>query len=85
MQKFEYIISDPIGIHARPAGLIVKKANEFESEFILSCNGKHTDLRRLMNLLALGVKKGDHVLIEVDGNDEASAKEAMQELFQTIL
>ena len=32
MKEFQYVITDPEGIHARPAGLLVKKANEFESK-----------------------------------------------------
>lgn len=85
MKTFDYTIKDPIGIHARPAGLIVKKAKEFESAFTLTKDGRSADLRKLMALMSLGVRNGDTVTITVEGADEDTAAAAMEQfLAETI-
>jgi len=81
MKSFEYTIKDAVGIHARPAGLIVKKAKEFESAFTMTKDGKSADLKKLMALMSLGVKCGDTVTITVEGSDEDSAASAMEQFF----
>lgn len=81
MKTFDYTIKDPIGIHARPAGLIVKKAKEFESSFTLTKDGKSADLRKLMALMSLGVRSGETVTITVEGADEDTAAGAMEQFF----
>ena len=85
MKAFDYTITDEVGIHARPAGLIVKKAKEFESKFVLSKNGKTAELTRLMALMSLGVKCGETVTISVEGPDEDAAAEAMEAFFASTL
>ncbi len=81
MKSFDYTIKDAVGIHARPAGLIVKKAKEFESAFTMTKDGKSADLKKLMALMSLGVKCGDTVTITVEGSDEDSAASAMEQFF----
>lgn len=81
MKTFDYTIKDAVGIHARPAGLIVKKAKDFESTITMTKDGKSADLRKLMALMSLGVKCGDTVTITVEGPDEDSAASAMEQFF----
>ena len=64
MKKFEYVIKDEIGIHARPAGLLVKEAKNFESKIMLVKDGKSAEATKLMAVMGLGVKCGQNV--EVD-------------------
>ena len=71
MKEFQYTVKDACGIHARPAGLLVKVAKGFAS-------GKSCDLRKLMALMGMGVKQGDTVTVKVEGDDEAAAAEAIQ-------
>lgn len=85
MVTFNYTITDEIGIHARPAGLLVKEAKNYEETVTLSCNGKSADTKRLMALLALGVKKGDTVTVEVSGENEAETAGKLEEFFKTNL
>ena len=66
------------GIHARPAGLLVKVAKGFASTATLEKDGKSCDLRKLMALMGMGVKQGDTVTVKVEGDDEAAAAEAIQ-------
>ena len=65
MRTFEYVIKDEIGIHARPAGVLVKEAKKYESKIILSANGKSAEATRLMAVMSLGVKCGQTVKVEV--------------------
>jgi phosphocarrier protein len=86
MKSFDYTITDEIGIHARPAGLLVKEAKNFESTITLStAAGKSADVRKLMALMALAVKKGDTVTISADGADEDAAIAGMETFFKENL
>lgn len=78
MKEFQYTVKDACGIHARPAGLLVKIVKGFSSTATLEKNGKTCDLRKLMALMGMGVKQGDTVTVKVEGDDEAAAAEAIQ-------
>ena len=58
MKTFEYTVKDELGIHARPAGLLVKEAKKFESECTITKGGKTKKLTQLMMLMSLGRKAG---------------------------
>lgn len=85
MKEFKYVIKDEVGIHARPAGLLVKKAKEFSDKITISINGKSAEATRLMALMGLGVKHGDEVTVTVEGADEDSTATVMQEFFNENL
>ena len=85
MKTFEYTIKDELGIHARPAGLLVKEAKKFESECTITKDGKTKKLTQLMMLMSLGVKQGDTVTISVDGADEDAAVASLKEFFENNL
>ena len=78
MKTFTYIITDEIGIHARPAGLLVKEAKKYTSKIVLSANGKSAEATKLMAILGLGVKNGQEVEIAIEGGDEEFAFEGMK-------
>lgn len=82
MMKFEYVIKDEVGIHARPAGLLVKEAKKYESKILLKKDGKTADATRLMAVMGLGVKCGQTVEVEVSGQDEELVCEAMKKFFE---
>ena len=77
MEKIEYTITDPNGLHARPAGLLVRKAQEFDCEITLSCGEKSANLKKLLAVMGLGVRHGDTVTVEIRGNDDAACAEAL--------
>jgi len=85
MKKFEYIIKDSVGIHARPAGMLVKEAKNYGSEITLSMNGKTANATRLMAIMGLGVKCGDAVEVTIDGQDEDVAYEGIKAFFEQNL
>ncbi|HIX59536.1 MAG TPA: HPr family phosphocarrier protein [Candidatus Blautia gallistercoris] len=85
MKQFTYTITDEVGIHARPAGLLVKAAKGFSSKVMIQKDGKSVDVKKLMALMGLGVKCGDTVEITVEGEDEAAAAEALEAFFKENL
>ncbi len=85
MKTFEYTIKDELGIHARPAGLLVKEAKKFESECTITKDGKTKKLTQLMMLMSLGVKQGDTITVSVDGADEDAAVASLKEFFENNL
>ena len=85
MTQFEYTIKDPVGIHARPAGLLVKEAKRFGSRITVSANGKQADAAKLMAMMSLCIKCGQTVSVSVDGEDEAECAEAVKLFFEQNL
>ncbi|MCI8371768.1 MAG: HPr family phosphocarrier protein [Lachnospiraceae bacterium] len=85
MKTFTYTIQDEIGIHARPAGLLVKAAKGYESEITLTCKGKKASAAKLMAVMGMGVKCGDEVTVTVEGADETAAAKGMEEFFNSNL
>ena len=74
MKQFTYTIKDALGIHARPAGLLAKKAKSYaDTAVTITANGKTVNLGQLMKLMALGVKQGCEVTITCDGANEEEA------------
>ena len=85
MKTFEYTIKDELGIHARPARLLVKESKKFESECTITKDGKTKKLTQLMMLMSLGVKQGDIVTVTAEGADEEAAAAALKEFFENNL
>lgn len=84
MKKFEYVVTDPAGIHARPAGEIVCEAGKFSSEITIGTDRKAADARQLIRLMDLGIRQGTTIKVEAAGNDEEAAAKAMKKLFEKI-
>ncbi len=85
MQKFSYVITDEVGLHARPAGLLVKKAKELGGKVTLSCNGKSADATKIMMVMAMGVMKGMEVEVTVEGDNEEQAAAELETFFKENL
>ena len=85
MKEFTYVITDELGIHARPAGMLVKEAKEFASKITLEANGKSADATKLMAVMSLGVKTGAEVVIKAEGDDEDAAIAKMEEFMKENL
>ena len=85
MKTFEYTIKDELGIHARPAGLLVKEAKKYESECTITKDGKTKKLTQLMMLMSLGVKQGETVTVTAEGADEDAAIVGLKEFFEANL
>jgi len=86
MKQFQYVIQDPIGIHARPAGLLVKAAKALDSAITVEKQGgKSASATKLMAVMGLGVKGGDTVTVTVEGGNEDASAAAMEQFFKDNL
>lgn len=78
MKELKYTITDSQGIHARPAGLLVKEAAKFVSDIKIEKAGKAADAKRIFGVMGLAAKQGEEVVIKAEGADEAEAIVAME-------
>lgn len=86
MKEFTYVITDPQGIHARPAGQLVKVAAGFaDTDVKIAANEKNVDAKRIMGVMQLGVKKDHTVTITAEGPSEEAAIAAMEQFFKENL
>lgn len=85
MTSFMITVGHESGMHARPAGELVKMARQFESRITVTANGKAAEATRLMALMALGINKGHRVQVCAEGIDETAACAAMKVFFETNL
>lgn len=85
MKTFTYTVQDELGIHARPAGLLVKEAKKFQSKITLTKEAKTVAATQLMMIMSMGVKKGTEVTVTAEGPDEDEAIAAIEKFFQDNL
>ena len=86
MKQFTYTITDPVGIHARPAGLLVKAVKALDSAVtIAKADGKSAAATKLMALMGMGIKNGETVTVTVEGGNEEANAAAMEQFFKENL
>lgn len=73
MIAFTYTVTDPVGIHARPAGLLVRQVKNYSSTVTIEKDGQQVNALRLMALMGLCVKQGNTITVKVEGPDEDTA------------
>lgn len=83
--EFDFTVNDPEGMHARPASLLVKKAQEYQSDVSLAVGDKTADAKRIFGVMGLGVAQGDVVKVTIQGSDEAQAEEGLRAFFKENL
>lgn len=86
MVKLCYTVQDPLGLHARPAGLLVKLAKGFPGTTITVTKGEQTvKATQLMMLMSICIKRGDEIEVEVHGQEEQNAAGAIQDFLHNHL
>ena len=75
MKEFEFVVTDPQGIHARPAG---KEAKKFESNISVFKGARKGNLKKIFTVMALGVKQGETIKVQVEGADEEQAASTVE-------
>ena len=78
MKEFKHVIADPMGMHARPAGMLVKAAAPYASKITVTAPTGTADAKRLMGLMRLAAKQGMELTITVEGADEEKAATELQ-------
>ena len=86
MKQFDYAIKDPLGIHARPAGMLAKVAKGFGDTVVTVAKGGNVaKASQLMKLMSLGVKSGDVITVAAEGPAEDEAIEAVRKFIEETL
>lgn len=76
-------IENKIGLHARPASLLVTAAGRFKSNIVIKKGDRTAAANSMIKILALRVKLNDTITIEADGSDEEQAVETLAELIHS--
>ena len=82
MKKFNYVIKDEVGIHARPASELVKETKKYSSTITITKGDKSAVATKLMAVMSLGVKCGEEITVTVEGEDEDTAVEKMKDFME---
>lgn len=85
MKEISYTITDPEGLHARPAGMLVKEAGKYQSDIKIEKNGKSADAKRIFAIMGLGVKNAETIKITAEGEDEDTAIMKLEVFFKENL
>jgi phosphotransferase system HPr (HPr) family protein len=75
-------IQNKQGMHARPAEMFVRTANQFESKIQLIRDERRVEARNMIDLLTLGATQGTRLTIEAEGPDAQAAVDALAELVE---
>jgi phosphocarrier protein len=84
MLSLKVKISDPIGLHARPASLLASISSRYASDANLIYGSRKANMKSIINLMSLGVKSGADAIIEVDGTDEQIALKGIVDKMKEI-
>ena len=82
MKEIQYTITDREGIHARPAGLLVKQANKFKSDITIHKDGKSADAKRIFAVMGLAAKQNQDITVTAEGPDEEAAIAAIEKFLK---
>jgi len=88
MQKLELVVTNEVGLHARPAAVFVQTANKYASSIKMRniTNGREfVDAKSILGVLILGVGKDHTIEIEVEGCDEVQAAQTLKEMIESDL
>ena len=75
-------IKNASGLHARPAGMFVKKAAEFKSTVEVVAKGKTVNAKSIMGIMSLGLAQGEEITVVANGEDQEAAVAALVELVE---
>ena len=85
MKEFTYVITDKEGIHARPAGELVKEAAAFPCSVTIAKGDKEVDAKRIFGVMGLGAKCGEEITVRTDGEKEDEAIAALEAFLKSNL
>jgi len=73
-------IENKAGLHARPASLLVQKASTFKSTIMIIKDGKAMNAKSIINIMGLGVKQGEYIVVKIEGPDADEAAQVLKKL-----
>ena len=86
MQKFQVMVINEVGLHARPAAVFAQRASKFKSAIKVrnaTIGNNFINAKSIIGVLSLGVEKNHWVEFEIDGEDEIQAADGLKVLIET--
>ena len=74
MKEFKYVVTDPEGIHARPAGMLVKAVKEFSCDIKIAKDGKAMNCKAIFGIMGLAVKQGDRKSTRLNSSHRSQSR-----------
>ncbi|WPX08983.1 HPr family phosphocarrier protein [Anaerocellum danielii] len=84
MVEAKVILQNPTGLHARPVSIFVTQAAKFKSDIFIVKDGKEVNAKSILNILAIGAKKGDEITLKITGEDEKEALDTLVKLLEGL-
>lgn len=82
MREFRFTITDKMGIHARPAGLLVTEVKKYPCKVTLEKEGKEVDAKSIFGIMGLGAKYGEEIILRADGEQEEETIAALSRFLE---
>lgn len=82
MVTFDYTIKEEMGLHARPAGVMVKQLKPLACKVTIKCGARSADAKKMFALMAMAVKYDETVTVEIEGEEEEAVKDNLIRFFQ---
>ena len=82
MKETQVTVTNPLGVHARPAAMIVQTASKFKSEVWLIKDGRSVNGKSMLGVMTLAAEMGSVITIRADGPDEAKVIDAIVKVFE---
>lgn len=83
MERFEVVLTNAHGLHARPAGMLVQTSGKFKSDINILKGEIKANAKSLLSMMKLAASKGDHLTVEINGEDADDAAKALKALFDS--
>lgn len=77
MREIKLVVKNKVGLHARPAAMFVQEAAKYKSKITVESSGRRADGKSILQVLSLGVKCGNEIIIRAEGEDENKAIERL--------
>lgn len=82
MVSKEFVIKNKMGVHMRPANMIVTAMTALNGDAFIVYNGNRINAKSIMNIMAAGIRCGSSIAVECDGADEAKMLQKMTEMIE---
>lgn len=84
MIERSFILKDKMGLHARPAAMLMMKMLKVRSRVEIRCGEKRADGKDVMGMMAMNTAAGDEVIIRIEGPDEEAAMKAAASILEMV-
>ncbi|MDY3119016.1 MAG: HPr family phosphocarrier protein [Peptoniphilus sp.] len=85
MKEFNVTLKNKEGLHARPAAMFVRAANQYVSDITIIRDGEEVNGKSIIGIMSLGIFSGQEITLQAEGSDEEKAVEGLVEFIENEL